>query len=56
VAQEARPRLSNAKLEQLEQSIDDSLALAKQLDPVGLEDVIRLLRSARNRVVVQMGD
>ena len=50
-----RPRLANAKLEQLEQSIDESLALAKQFDREGLEDVIRLLRSARNKVVVQIG-
>jgi hypothetical protein len=52
----SRPgRQVTALLEQLEQGIDDSLALAKQIDREGLHDVIRHLRAARNRVVIQMG-
>ncbi len=41
-------------LGQLEAQIDDALALAKHLDRERLHDVIRLLRSARNRVVVMV--
>jgi len=42
-------------LTRLEAQIDEALILAKQLDPTGLDDVIRLLRTARNRVVVRLG-
>jgi DNA-binding MurR/RpiR family transcriptional regulator len=35
--------------------IDDALALAKHLDRDRLHNIIRLLRSARNRVVVMLG-
>ena len=43
------------QLELLEQQIDEALALAKHIDRENLEDVIRYLRAARNRVVVLMG-
>jgi len=42
-------------LEQIEQQIDDALLLVKQIDREGFGDVIRLLREARNRVVIRMG-
>jgi hypothetical protein len=42
-------------LDRLEAQIDDALALAKHLDRDRLHDVIRLLRTARNRVVVMLG-
>jgi hypothetical protein len=42
------------ELDRLEAQIDDALALAKHLDRDRLHDVIRLLRSARNRVVVMV--
>ena len=42
-------------LEALEIQIDDCYGYAKQLDPVGLENVIALLRRARNTVVWKMG-
>ena len=42
-------------LESLEERIDDCLTLARSLDREGLEAVIRLLRRARNGVVVQQG-
>jgi hypothetical protein len=42
-------------LDRLEAQIDDALALAKHLDRDRLHDVIRLLRGARNRVVVMLG-
>lgn len=42
-------------LETLEEQIDECLTLARNLDPEGLEDVIRLLRRARNKVVWQLG-
>jgi hypothetical protein len=40
----------------LEGRIDDALALARQLDPEGLDDIIRLLRGARNRVILRSGE
>jgi hypothetical protein len=46
----ARP--AGGQLERLEEQIDECLARAKDLDREGLEDVIHLLRRARNRVVV----
>jgi hypothetical protein len=39
----------------LEEYIDECLTLAKNLDRVGLDHVIRLLRNARNHVVWKMG-
>jgi hypothetical protein len=44
------------KLEGLEEMIDDSLTLAKNLDREGLNHVIHLLRRARNQVVWKMGE
>jgi hypothetical protein len=38
----------------LETQIDDALQHARQLDPDGLDEVIRLLRTARNRVIVRV--
>jgi hypothetical protein len=49
------PRRASAKgLEQLEEHIDECLALAKHMDREGLGDVIALLRRARNEVVVTL--
>src|ERR1700720_2509277 len=42
-------------LEALEEQIDDCLTVAKKLDREGLDDVIRLLRNARNGVVWKLG-
>ena len=42
-------------LETLEERIDDCLTAARNLDKEGLEDVIRLLRKARNAVVWKIG-
>jgi hypothetical protein len=42
-------------LEALEEMIDDCLTVAKHMDREGLDDVIRLLRNARNAVVWKMG-
>jgi hypothetical protein len=42
-------------LVRLESQIDEALVLARQLESQALDDVIRLLRSARNRVIVQLG-
>jgi hypothetical protein len=44
-----------AKLESLEEQIDDCLTLAKRLDREGLADIILLLRRARNGVVWKIG-
>jgi hypothetical protein len=35
--------------------IDDCLSLARQMDPAGLEHVIKSLRRARNDVVLRSG-
>jgi hypothetical protein len=43
------------RMTQLEEQIDDCLALAKHLDRSGLEQVIALLRRARNEVVCKAG-
>lgn len=40
----------------LEVSIDESIILASNLDRAGLENVIRLLRKARNEVVIKIGE
>ncbi|HEV3256324.1 MAG TPA: hypothetical protein VG013_05535 [Gemmataceae bacterium] len=45
----------SAGLLSLEESIDNSLSIAKKLNRQGLEGVIRLLRRARNEVVWEMG-
>jgi hypothetical protein len=50
-----KPSKPSHKLEALEEQIDDCLSLAKTLDREGLEDVIKLLRHARNKVVWTMG-
>jgi hypothetical protein len=42
-------------LEALELSIDRSLWMAHNLDPEGLHQIIRLLRSARNEVILKAG-
>jgi hypothetical protein len=46
---------STKKLDLLEENIDDCLSLAKHLDRDGLENVIKLLRRARNAVVWKIG-
>jgi hypothetical protein len=46
---------SKPSLETLEEYIDDGMALAKSLDREGLDEVIRLLRRARNQVVWKIG-
>ena len=43
------------ELDQLEYYIDEALALAKHLDREGLDDIVRLLRAARNRVIIRIG-
>ena len=48
------PRGANALI-RLESQIDEALLMARQLQLQGLEDVIHLLRAARNRVIVQLG-
>jgi hypothetical protein len=54
----AAPTISKptTKLEALEISIDDCLTTARFMDPIGLEEVINLLRRARNKVVWKMGE
>jgi hypothetical protein len=42
-------------LEKLEMMIDECMMLAVSLDREGLDDVIRILRSARNAVVWKLG-
>jgi hypothetical protein len=49
-------RSSNHGLAALEEHIDDSLSMAKTLDRTGLDEVIHLLRLARNKVVWKMGE
>jgi hypothetical protein len=39
----------------IEEQIDDCLTAAKHMDREGLDDVIRLLRNARNAVVWKLG-
>lgn len=43
-------------LESLEERIDESLTMARNIDRTGLEQVIQLLRRARNEVVWKMGE
>jgi hypothetical protein len=47
---------STNRLENLEEQIDDCLTAAKTLDREGLEEVIHLLRRARNKVVWRLGE
>jgi hypothetical protein len=47
---------SSNRLENLEEQIDDCLTVAKTLDRTGLEEVINLLRRARNKVVWKLGE
>ena len=49
------PGRKPAGLTLLEASIDEALTLAKHIDRNGLSDIIQLLRSARNRVIVRLG-
>jgi hypothetical protein len=49
-------RAGNHGLEALEEHIDDSLTMAKNLDRTGLGGVITLLRRARNQVVWKLGE
>jgi len=51
----ARKALGGTKLDELELQIDECLILARQLDRLGLHDVIGLLRRARNAVVWKIG-
>jgi hypothetical protein len=44
-----------SRLEVLEEMIDESLTLARNLDREGLESIITLLRRARNEVVWKLG-
>ena len=48
-------RVAPKGLEALEEQIDDCLTVAKHMDREGLDDVIRLLRNARNGVVWKLG-
>jgi len=47
--------VSDRGLLQLEGQIDEALAFARHLDAAGLREIIRLLRTARNKVIVRMG-
>jgi hypothetical protein len=48
-------RIAPKGLEALEEQIDDCLTVAKHMDREGLDDVIRLLRNARNAGVWKLG-
>ena len=47
--------VSSASLMKLESQIDEALVMARHLDPEGLEDIVRLLHTARNRVIIRLG-
>jgi hypothetical protein len=49
------PKMKSHRLDRLEEQIDDVLALAKSMAGEGLENIIKLLRRARNEVVWKMG-
>jgi hypothetical protein len=49
-------RIGPKGLEALEEQIDEALTVAKHLDREGLDDVIRVLRKARNTVVCKLGE
>jgi hypothetical protein len=55
VAETPTPR-RRSSLPELEEAIDDTMTLAKNLDREGLVSVIGLLRRARNEVVWKMGE
>jgi hypothetical protein len=55
VSRRAESGVQQRRLETLEERIDDILMLARGLDEDGLQDVISLLRRARNEVVWRMG-
>ena len=55
VSPQAPRRLPAKGLQQLEEQIDEVLGLAKRLDREGLQDVIAILRRARNEVVRRGG-
>lgn len=56
VSTQTKPtRIAPKGLEALEEQIDDCLTVAKHMDREGLDDVIRLLRNARNAVVWKLG-
>jgi hypothetical protein len=46
---------SRARLEALEESIDECLTMAKNMDREGLDSIIKVLRRARNEVVWKLG-
>ena len=48
-------RTADNKLENLEMLIDECLTMAKNLDRAGLDNVIKVLRRARNEVVWKLG-
>jgi hypothetical protein len=48
--------VSGRRLENLEESIDECLTYAKNLDRSGLENVIKHLRRARNYVILKQGE
>jgi hypothetical protein len=48
-------KVSDRGLLHLEGQIDEALAFAKHLDATGLAEIVRLLRTARNKVIVRMG-
>jgi hypothetical protein len=52
----AAPRKGVRGLETLEEQLDECMTLAKNIDREGLDDVINLLRKARNKVVWKIGE
>jgi hypothetical protein len=48
-------RTPKGRLNQLEEHIDESLRMARNMEQEGLVDIIQLLRRARNEVVWMMG-
>jgi hypothetical protein len=56
VARTSRPVSKGSRLVTLEEQIDDCLGLAKGMDPERLDEVIKLLRRARNLVVLIAGE
>ena len=48
-------RTADNKLENLEMLIDECLTMAKNLDRARLDNVIKVLRRARNEVVWKLG-
>jgi hypothetical protein len=57
VAAQPKPsRIALKGLEALEEHIDDALTLARSLDRESLDEVIQMLRRARNTVVWKLGE